>query len=579
MIRFLLLFMFAFAAGSIFSQKDTERIDSLNFKSERLYSTDVDASIKLSSEALQLSRKIDYEKGEAFASLNLAIAHDIQGSSKVAIGHFQRAIQLYKKLNDLESLSYCYSQIGVCYFSQYQYENAAYYHQKAIDLCRKLGLEIDLADALVNQGITFTYQNKPRQAEANFTKAIGLYKKNGYPEGLGAAYNSLGKIYHDEKDLEKAISYFKKSAANFREYKNYFNLASAYNGLANCYFDQEEYRLAEENALKSLKLSQETGAKEREVFAHEMLSRTYAALGDYKKAYESLNEYTELSDTIFTQDKSDALAEMQARFEVKEVKMKQQAQAEKHRSQVLILVVVIFIVLLVSILLFFLFRDKRRINKLLEQQVEMTQENLEQKDLMIGEIHHRVKNNLQMIHAILDLQAREITDPESVRLIEDSLNRINAISKIHRELYQSENLRAVRIHSYLDELVKDIIHHFATGRHIAFHLECDDLNLDIETALPLGLIVAELVTNSCKYAFGSQNNPQLFVNLREDGNKLVLTVADNGSGKNGAGSGTNFGTKLVRSLARKLKADLRETDSEQGLKVELISSNYKIYHE
>ncbi|MNK09839.1 putative sensor histidine kinase pdtaS [compost metagenome] len=579
MIRFLLLLLFAFPAGSIFSQKDTDRIDSLNFKSELLYSSDVEESIKLSSKALQLAKQVDYEEGEAFASLNLAIANDIQGNSKVAIRYFQRAIHLYRKQNDGESLSYCYSQIGVCYFSQYQYENAAYYHQKAIDLCRKLDLEIDLADALVNQGITFTYQNKPKQAEANFRQAIKLYTKNSYPEGLGTAYNSLGKIYHDEKKLEKAISYFKKSAANFLEYKNYFNLASAYNGLANCYFDLKEYRLAEENALKSLELSKETGAKEREVFAHEMLSRTYFALGDYKKAYECLNEYTMLSDTIFTQEKSDALAEMQARFEVKEVKLKQQAQAEKHQTQVLILIVVIFIVLLISILLFFLFRNKRRVNKLLKQKVEMTQANLEQKELMMGEIHHRIKNNLQMIHAILDLQAREIKDPESARLIEDSLNRINAISKIHRELYQSENLRAVRIRSYLDELVRDIIHHFVTDRKIEFHLDCDDLNLDIETALPLGLIVAELVTNSCKYAFGSQNNPQLFVNLKEDRGHLLLSVSDNGSGKNGTGSGTNFGTKLVQSLSRKLKANLYETDSEQGLKVELVVANYKIYHE
>lgn len=572
MIRLLLLLVFAFTAGSIFSQKDTERIDSLNFKSELLYASDVEASIKLSTQALHLAKKSGYQEGEAFASMNLGVANDMKGNSKVAVKHFQRAIQLYKKLNDGESLSYCYSQLGVCYFSQYQYENAAYYHQKAIDLCRKLKLEIDLADALVNQGITFTYQEKPREAEANFREAIDLYTANSYPEGLGAAYNSLGKIYHDEKNLEKAISYFKKSAANFREHENYFNLASAYNGLANCYYDQKEYRLAEENALKSLEISKETGAAEREVFAHEMLSRTYFALGDYKKAYESLNRYTVLSDTIFTQEKSDALAEMQARFEVKEVKMKQQAQTEKHQSQVLVLVILILIILLVSILMFFLFRNKRQVNKLLEQQVE-------QKDLMMGEIHHRVKNNLQMIYAILDLQAREIKDPASVRLIEDSLNRINAISKIHRELYQSENLRAVRIRSYLHELVGDIVHHFSTERNISLHLDIEDLNLDIETALPLGLIVAELVTNSCKYAFGNQNDPQLFVNLREDRGRLLLTVSDNGSGKHGSAMGTNFGTKLVHSLARKLKAELHETNSEQGLKVELVSSNYKIYHE
>jgi two-component sensor histidine kinase len=442
-------------------------------------------------------------------------------------------------------------------------------------------MEIDLADVLVNQGITFTYQNKPERAEDNFQQAIKLYHKNAYPEGLGGAYNSLAKIYYDRKEFPKAITYFERSIANFEKYQNYFNLTSAYGGLANCYIDLKDYHKAEKYALKSLKVAQETGATEREVFTHETLSRIYFALGDFKKAYESLNKYTVLSDSIFTREKSDALAEMQARFEVKEVKLKQKAQEESYKWQLVILAVIILIVLLVSVLLFFLFRNKKRINLLLEQKYQITQASLEQKELMMGEVHHRVKNNLQMIYAILDLQSRELKDPESVRLIEDSLNRINAISMIHQNLYQSDNIRAVNIRSYLDELVHDLVRHFANDRKHAIELYSDyeELNMDIETALPLGLIVAELVTNACKYAFDKQMKPELYISLKETGDQLILIVSDNGAGKKSTTSGTNFGTKLIQSMSRKLNATLVETNSETGLKVELIVSNYKIYHE
>nr|WP_294859016.1 tetratricopeptide repeat protein [uncultured Fluviicola sp.] len=578
MIRVHLLLVFAFSVSCIFAQKDTRKIDSLNLKSEGLYTVNVEKSIELSSKALKLSKKIDYQSGEAFACMNLAIANDIQGNAKVAIRYFQRAIRLFQLEDDRENLSYCYSQLGICYFSQYQYENADYYHQKAIDLCKELHLEEDLANALVNQGITFTYQDRTKEAEANFKQAIALYKKTNQLDGLGGAYNSLGKIYYDQKDFKKAIAYFERASANFKEYDNDYNLESAYLGLANCYFDLKQFGIAKDYSLKALHLSQEIGAKEREVFAHEVLSRIYFAEGDYKKAYQSLNEYTILSDTIFTRGKSDALAEMQARFEVKEIKFKQQIEEENHWWQLVFLVGVIFIVLVISLLLFFLFRDKKRINVLLEQKVEMTQASLEQKESMMGEIHHRVKNNLQMIYAILDLQARDLKDPESIQLIEDSLNRINAISTIHQKLYQSDNMNAVRIRSYLDELVLDIIRHFSADRKqgIELHSEYDDLSLDIETALPIGLIVAELVTNSCKYAFGNQIHPELQISLKEVGDRLVLTVSDNGIGKTNAGSGTNFGTKLIRSMARKLKADLVETNSDQGLKVELFISNYKL---
>ncbi len=579
--NFLLLVFGLLIIPAALGQKDTATINALNLESENLYATDADKSLELSEKALRLSKENNYRKGEAFASLNLAIAHDIKGNSKIATDYFHRAIHLYKLENDEESLSYCYSQIGVCYFSQFQYNNANYYYKKSIELCRKLKLEIDLADVLVNQGITLTYLNKLPEAKRNFQQAIAIYNRHSDEEGLGPAYNSLAKIYYEEGDLDKATRYFKYAAAIAKKYENYYNLTSSYNAVANCYLDRKDYQTAKEYALKSLNYAKESGAKERELFVHQTLSDVYFGLGEYKMAFESLSQYANMKDSIFTQEKSDALAEMQARFEVKEIRLTQQIQAEKHSWQLLILIIVIFIILLISVFLFFLFRHKKRINVLLEQKYEMTQLNLEQKEFMMGEIHHRVKNNLQMVHAILDLQARDLKDPESAKLIEDSLNRINAISLIHQKLYQTDNIRAVRMDEYLRELVDDLVHHFRreVSKQIQVRYELEDLNLDIETALPIGLIVAELVTNSCKYAFADQETPEIELRLNEQGKQLVLLVADNGTGKSGEQNGTNFGTKLIQTMSKKLKAELAETSSDQGLKTELFISNYKVYHD
>ncbi len=582
MIRNFLLVVFGLLTiPAILGQKDTATINALNLESENLYANDADKSLELSERALRLSKENHYRKGEAFASLNLAIANDIKGNSKIATDYFHRAIHLYKLENDEESLSYCYSQIGVCYFSQFQYNNANYYYKKSIELCKKLKLEIDLADVLVNQGITLTYLNKLSQAKKNFQRAIAIYNRHNDEEGLGPAFNSLAKIYYEEGDLEKATRYFKYAASLAKKYENYYNLTSSYNAVANCYLDKKDYQTAKDYALKSLNYAKESGAKERELFVHQTLSDVYFGLGEYEKAFESLSLYANMKDSIFTLEKSDALAEMQARFEVKEIRLTQQIQAEKHSWQLLTLAVVIFIILLILVFLFFLFRHKKRINALLEQKYEMTQLNLEQKEFMMGEIHHRVKNNLQMVHAILDLQARDLKDPESAKLIEDSLNRINAISLIHQKLYQTDNIRAVRMNEYLRELVDDFVHHFRkeVSKQIRVRYELEDLNLDIETALPIGLIVAELVTNSCKYAFAEQETPEIELRLKEQGKQLVLFVADNGAGKSGEQNGTNFGTKLIQTMSKKLKAELVETSSDQGLKTELFISNYKVYHD
>lgn len=582
MIPNFLLFVFGLLIiPAALGQKDTVTINALNLESENLYANDADKSLELSERALRLSKENHYRKGEAFASLNLAIANDIKGNSKIATDYFHRAIHLYKLENDEESLSYCYSQIGVCYFSQFQYNNANYYYKKSIELCKKLKLEIDLADVLVNQGITLTYLNKLSQAKKNFQRAIAIYNRHDDEEGLGPAFNSLAKIYYEEGDLEKATRYFKYAASLAKKYENYYNLTSSYNAVANCYLDKKDYQTAKDYALKSLNYAKESGAKERELFVHQTLSDVYFGLGEYEKAFESLSLYANMKDSIFTLEKSDALAEMQARFEVKEIRLTQQIQAEKHSWQLLTLAVVIFIILLILVFLFFLFRHKKRINALLEQKYEMTQLNLEQKEFMMGEIHHRVKNNLQMVHAILDLQARDLKDPESVKLIEDSLNRINAISLIHQKLYQTENIRAVNMDEYLRELVDDLVYHFRkeVSKQIRIRYELEDLNLDIETALPIGLIVAELVTNSCKYAFADEETPEIELRLNVQEKQLVLVVADNGAGKSGEQNGTNFGTKLIQTMSKKLKAELVETSSDQGLKTELFISNYKVYHD
>lgn len=589
MKRYFLLFVFGlFMITSFFGQKDTAQIDALNLKSENLYASDVEKSIEFGKKALALSQANHYRPGEAFASMNLAIANDIKGNSKVAINYFHRAILLYKQENDLESLSYCYSQIGVCYFSQFQYDNSNYYYKRSIELCKKLKLEIDLADVLVNQGITLTYLDDFDRAKKNFQQAIGIYNRHHDEEGLGPAYNSLAKIYYEEGDLEKATRYFKYAATIAKKYKKYYNLASSYNAVANCYLDVKDYTTAKDYALKGLEYARESGAMEREVFVHQTLSDIYYGMGDYQKAFESLTDYAHLKDSIFTTEKSDALAEMQARFEVKanrqklkELQLTQQIQKENYRWQLIVLIIVVFIVVLISVFLFFLFRNKKRINALLEQKYEMSQLNLEQKEFMMGEIHHRVKNNLQMVHAILDLQARDLKDPESVQLIEDSLSRINAISLIHQKLYQTDNIRAVRITEYLRELVDDLVTHFRkeVSKPIQVIYDVDDLNLDIETALPVGLIVAELITNSCKYAFTSQQKPEIELFLKENSGKLHLCVADNGAGKTDPENGTHFGTKLIQTMSKKLRATLKETSSGEGLKTELLISNYQLYHD
>jgi two-component sensor histidine kinase len=303
----------------------------------------------------------------------------------------------------------------------------------------------------------------------------------------------------------------------------------------------------------------------------------------------SFQNYASLKDTLFNQDKNDAIAEMQAKFDVeknqqkvKEIELQKKIDDEANTKQRLILIVLIIVILISLVFTMILFRNKQKVNHLLKQKNEAIQANLEQKEMMMSEIHHRVKNNLQMVSSILDLQARDLTDEKSMRVIEDSLSRINAISLIHQRLYQSENIRGIKINSYLQELAFDIIKNFSsTVQTSSIDLQChiDDLDMDLESAIPIGLITAELITNSCKYAFTTITQPKITINLTKQNTDLILVVIDNGIGKEQSvnTSGTSFGTKLIKSLSRKLRAEIKENSSSNGTSIQLKITNFKLY--
>ena len=585
----LFLFFFIYITQLALSQTDTVKINSLNKRSENLSKVDVDSSSYLAQEALTLAKEANFKRGIAAATKNLAICNYVNGKSDIAIKQFIEAIKLFEELKDVSELAHCYSQMGIAYYLQYQYDNALKYYDKSIELYKKTTNKKDLAGVYINQGVSYTYVKKMDFAEINYNEALKIYQEINYEPGFGPAYNSLAKIYYAKKEYNKAISYYKLAEQYSLKSNNKYDLITNYNSLATCYKELKEYEIAKNYSEKSIAISKEVGSVERELFCHETMADILFSMGDYKNAYASFQNYASLKDTLFNQDKNDAIAEMQAKFDVeknqqkvKEIELQKKIDDEANTKQRLLFMVVIVVILISLVFTILLFRNKQKVNSLLEQKNAAIQANLEQKEVMMIEIHHRVKNNLQMVSSILDLQARDLTDEKSMRVIEDSLSRINAISLIHKRLYQSDNIRGIKINTYLQELAIDILKNFSssvTTTPIQLTCKVDDLNMDLESAIPIGLITAELITNSCKYAFLSIEKPEITITLNKQQDALVLIVTDNGVGKQAAvnESGTSFGTKLIKSLSRKLRAEIIEDTSNKGTSIQLKINSFKLY--
>ncbi|MEI9985804.1 MAG: PAS domain S-box protein [Aliidongia sp.] len=183
---------------------------------------------------------------------------------------------------------------------------------------------------------------------------------------------------------------------------------------------------------------------------------------------------------------------------------------------------------------------------------------LREKDVLLGEIHHRVKNNLQIVYSLLDLQSSRISDPVMLDLLRDSQNRVRSMAQIHQTLYQSKDFAAIEFGHFLDSLVPTLIAAYGIdSSQVRLTIDAERVRLPLESAVPCGLAVNELITNALKHAFRPGQAGEISVSIGHDpAGLIVLSVSDNGIGipdHVDIGKATTLGLQLVVLLADQLR--------------------------
>ncbi len=197
------------------------------------------------------------------------------------------------------------------------------------------------------------------------------------------------------------------------------------------------------------------------------------------------------------------------------------------------------------------------------------QNSLSEKEVLLKEIHHRVKNNLQIVSSLLSLQANKLTEKESVAALVESKNRIKSMTMIHEKLYQSKSLSLIDMSSYIINLSKQISNSYKIDKQIELKYDLQKINLNVDLAMPIGLIINELVSNSLKYAFTNKNCGELFISFSSpEPQKYVLIVQDNGVGlpaNVNLDNSKTLGLNLVTILTKQLNGTV-EIDNTAGAK-------------
>jgi two-component sensor histidine kinase len=206
-------------------------------------------------------------------------------------------------------------------------------------------------------------------------------------------------------------------------------------------------------------------------------------------------------------------------------------------------------------------------------------EDLKKKELLLKEIHHRVKNNLQVISSLLNLQSQRIKDEKVVQMLHDSQNRIKSMALIHEKLYKSKDLAGIDFNEYLSDLIMNLFRTYRINSDkVKLKMNVMNISLGLDSAIPCGLIINELVSNSFKYAFSEGENGEICVEIHPaDDGKFILTVSDSGVGfpeELDFRSSETLGLQLVTSLVEQLNGTI-ELDRSDGTKFTITFKELK----
>ena len=378
-------------------------------------------------------------------------------------------------------------------------------------------------------------------AKSNYVLALKLLEQNKNTFYIALTQFALGDTYRKLGRVDSSLYYSKAGIINYRSLGSYVpEMEEAYTALALSFKDENKY----DSAFYYLQLSK-------------MLS-------------DSVNDKEIKTLTNFQN------------IGFKEQMSLKEAEAEitktKSRTQILLLLAGLVLFGIIAFILHksnrmkvkanLVLKDKNdEIEKTLTQlkasQVSLAARN-EENELLLKEIHHRVKNNLEVVSSLLALQSAQIDDPSVQSAMLASQNRVHSMGIIHQKLYQGENLAAIEMRDYFINLSDNILDSFNADGHIKVDCDMPKLVLDVDTAVSIGLITNELLTNSLKYAFHEKENGAIKISLTEEDTTAntdvvyLLKISDDGIGKpvNETAKGTGFGTQLVNLLTKQLDGKL-----------------------
>jgi len=599
-MRLLAFLLFLLAVGTkAMAQSDTGRVPALLEEGRRYLKTNMlDQAEEDFQHALKLYLAAGYAKLHPVYDL-LAQVSELRGDLKRELTYRIAEVKSMEETHDTAACDYHYGKLALCYSDLGMYDLCQVWAKRAIAYLRSQYKFCDFYGYLSIQIFGLLKQGRNEEALRVLQEITKEAPPANIPQRVdlnamyGNCYAAFGQYDKAEDCYLKMMHYYEITAFKPRYYGTeeqmmmdhaYYNQVMADFYTQTRRYAKAVYYVQRILALPPGKIKPVTLTK----FYH-MQFLIDSASGNYTRAIKYFEKNKQLNDSLFTVANSKQVAELEIRYHTFQKEQSIQMLEMKERSQAAELKEVhlqkditfagIAAMLVITGLAYNGYRNKQRSNRALQaKQGEINKQNLslqqllKEKEWLLKEVHHRVKNNLQIVISLLNTQTDFLDNPSALHAIQDSRERMQAIALIHQKLYQQDQSTLIDMHSYIHELVSYLVSSFSDAGRIWFNLEIENIELDVSQAVPLGLVLNEAITNAVKYAFPKGARGTVRVQLsRRKGREIFLKIMDDGVGfpPDFDPAGRNsLGFQLMRLFAEQLEGELH-FDGSEGVGISL----------
>ena len=518
---------------------------------------------------------------KAVVTMALANLYSDQGDWARSMNSVTESLALYNSLKDSLGIIRSSSKLGYILTKLNRYEDALEYHQSSRKTALAIGNNNERAIAHSNIGNTYEEMDLLDSAYVHYLIAEGIDEQYENQWGLVYDKTQLGRILMKKGKHENALTYAKEAYLIAQELGAPSLTSMSQLLLGTIYVKNEQYNKGIA-LLSSIINDQEYKDAPLDLKeAHQSLYIAYKSQGDIKKAFEHLEQYNELSEQLLNKDITEQINSLEIVYKTEQKEQEiallnsqnevalLQLQAANRRNIAFGIGLLLF-----AILSFFLYRIFQKI----QSQNKIITKAYNEKDILLREIHHRVKNNLQFVSSLLNLQSRHIEDENALTALKEGQNRVKSMALIHQNLYQEDNLTGIYVDEYLKKLTSNLFNSYnISPDRIMLEMDIHNVNLDVDTIIPLGLIINELISNALKHAFPDETDGRILIELKEINNELILRVIDNGVGLNSEDESQlkqSFGYRLINAFKSQLDAEL-DIEGSNGTVVEMRIKDYQ----